>query len=53
MRIAEMIREGKACILVQMIRTIMTTTPISIAMTGFIQNPPYLFFGVNSRMGNV
>ena len=36
MRIAEIMSAGKACILVQMMRTIITTTPISIANTGFI-----------------
>ena len=41
-RIAEIISDGNACILVKMISTIITTIPISIATTGFSMFlPPY------------
>ena len=41
-RMAEMISEGNACMRVKMIRPIITTTPISIAITGFIRFTPSL-----------
>ena len=53
-RIAEIISDGNACILVKMISTIITTIPISIATTGFSMFlPPYsLVFFLSSSSSN-
>ena len=41
-KIAEIMSDGNACIRVKIISPIITTTPINIAITGFIQLLPFL-----------